>query len=304
MRSKDLGVSKIHRFASPNPDRQMTARMTRRRLIVIASLAMICGIGWWCMSDGKSQLQRDVEAIGGEYKVRPSRLLAPSKYDIVSFRVRRMLLMTKPDPVSLDFSNSNLNDQWIEEHIRLLNHRTITDVSLANTAVTDQGIAKIAYVESIEILDLSNTNITDQSISLIDSLPHLFSIKIAGTNITELGLVELLDKPSLLFVDFDAKLMGRIVVDKFNARPKFDSLFFDKIDAAQLARLSSLKYVVSLHLSGLTEAEVPVLCNLTSLQFLIIKDSTLSSESIEFLKSKLTNTDVYEYSQDNSASDE
>ena len=267
--------------------------MTRKRIAIVAFIAVLIGIGWWCMSDGKSQLQRHVEAIGGRYRVIPTMLLAPSKYDVISFFVRRKMLMTKPDHVSLDFSNSSLDDEWIEAHSELLNDSRIRDICLSNTALTDRGFAKIAEIESVEFLDIRNTNVTDESIPFVNSLPQLSIIQTARTNITEVGLVKLLDKPSLNHVKFNASLLSDKVIDEFNARPKFVALSFDEINSTQLLLLKDLANVDALHLEGLTEAEVPALCQLTSLKYLTIKHSALSRESIELLKSKLENTEVF-----------
>jgi len=64
-------------------------------------------------------------------------------------------------------------------------------------SISDAGMANLAHLKDLEILDIWEIPVTDKSLEVIEKLPALTTLELRSTNITDAGLELLLTMPSL-----------------------------------------------------------------------------------------------------------
>jgi len=79
-------------------------------------------------------------------------------------------------------------------HLRRL---MLTELSIKNTRVSDEGIAKLAQMRTLTTLSLSGTDISDDGLCYIQNLDRLTRLGLRRTRISDAGLRHLSDMPSL-----------------------------------------------------------------------------------------------------------
>ena len=78
---------------------------------------------------------------------------------------------------------------------------TVTELSLANTQITDKGLSHLQNFQALKSLDLSNTKITDAGLEELKDLENLEHLSIAGTRISPSKIPELLRSSRLTSID-------------------------------------------------------------------------------------------------------
>lgn len=80
-------------------------------------------------------------------------------------------------------------DRDISEYMHL---RDVSELSLADTQITDAGLVQLQQFRNLRSLDLSNTNITDTGLEELKKLTRLTHLSIAGTKVSPKKLPDLL----------------------------------------------------------------------------------------------------------------
>ena len=70
-------------------------------------------------------------------------------------------------------------------------------LNLANTKVTDAGLAQLAQLPNLIRLHLENTNTADPALAHLSNLNNLEYLNLYGTNISDIGLIHLSNLPKL-----------------------------------------------------------------------------------------------------------
>jgi len=92
-------------------------------------------------------------------------------------------------------------------------------------SVSDAGMANLAYLKDLEILDFWEIPITDKSLEVIATLPVLKTLLLKSTNITDAGLELLLTMPSLESVTLtDNTRVTPAMIQKLRDAKKFTVL--------------------------------------------------------------------------------
>lgn len=86
--------------------------------------------------------------------------------------------------VELDFRGRPIDDgglRWLGEHQAVL--PALRHLDLAETAITDRGLAHLAALRSLRSLDLSGTPVSSGAVALARMLPALERLRIADTRL-------------------------------------------------------------------------------------------------------------------------
>lgn len=97
--------------------------------------------------------------------------------------------------IQIDLSNTAVTDADL---LAMEFPDALQTISLENTAITDAGVESLLGAENLEQVNLGNTEITPASMKILEQLPKLQTVNIAGKNIT----------PSVAF-DFFKKIASK-----------------------------------------------------------------------------------------------
>ena len=270
--------------------------MTRKRIAMVALVAALIGIGWWCTSDGKSRLQRDVEAIGGKWVVHQANPFRPTWRDHMKLITRNRPIPQSPKSkavkVSLNLSSSDVTDDWLADHAPSIKSAEILTIQLEKTSVTDRGIDSVAQIPSIVSLALSETQITDGSADAIAAIPGLYSIDLRQTGISARGLAQIIGNPRLDAIAFEARHLTTEVIDALNTNVQVSLIKVEITSLGDLRNLSDLKNVQYLYLSGMSDELLPALSEFGHFQMVILNDSEVSEEAVEAIRPSLPSMQI------------
>lgn len=91
--------------------------------------------------------------------------------------------------LDVKFSGTDLTDEQLRSLEPAAEH--ITWLSLANTNITDEGLATIANFKNLTRLQLEKTNIGDPGVAALSALKHLESLNLYRTKVTDECLTDL-----------------------------------------------------------------------------------------------------------------
>ncbi|MBZ0189556.1 MAG: hypothetical protein K8F91_25140 [Candidatus Obscuribacterales bacterium] len=145
----------------------------------------------------------------------------------------------------------------------------LLDLSLVETAVTDQGLKELGKINSLRFLDLSATDITDRGLPYLRPLSSLSDIHLTATHITDNGIKELLHHPHL----WKVVLINTFVTD------------------ASMPDLAKLENLTNLSLDGteISSKGLACLSKSASLVKLSLENCKISDEDIAILVEGLAN---------------
>ncbi|MFG0259109.1 MAG: c-type cytochrome domain-containing protein [Phycisphaerales bacterium JB041] len=103
------------------------------------------------------------------------------------------------------------DEPWVEVRLDLLGQSvtdadldlleplapTLASLHLAGTAVTDEGVARLAAFPRLERLHLERTAVTDEGVAHLAGLTQLRYLNLYGTGVTDAALVTIADLPSI-----------------------------------------------------------------------------------------------------------
>ncbi len=104
-------------------------------------------------------------------------------------------------PIWPTVTHLSLTRQEFSDPTRLAGFASLIDLNLSETAVDDEGLAKLRPIlGSLEYLRLDHTKVTDSSAELIRSAGALKLLSIVGCNVSDRRIESLQDHPSLSIV--------------------------------------------------------------------------------------------------------
>ena len=170
----------------------------------------------------------------------------------------------------LDLFNTVLTDRNLDYLVAGLDN--LRFLSLAETGITDAGLAHLSRLTDLEELHLDNTSITDQGLDALAALPSLRVLDLKDTAVTDAGLARVKDF---------ATLRGLYLTRT-------------RITDAGLANIGSLENLETLILwgTGVTDAGLEHLRSLTRLRELILWDTRVTEEGAEALRAALPGCDI------------
>lgn len=161
-------------------------------------------------------------------------------------------------------------------------------VSLDHSAITDAGLARVAALDDLELLDISDTRITDSGLARLVGLGRLDCLVLDDTKITDTGLqyVGQIAQLSDLRMNHDRISGGGLKhLTNLAQLRKLGASYTDITDAA-LASIGKLKHLDSLWLAGtnVTNAGLAHLSGCTELQTLCLDETQVTGEGIDCLR--------------------
>ncbi len=206
-------------------------------------------------------------------------------------------------PAEVAAKLSGLN-QSAEQVLRLMENilewprvQTGQKLDLFNSMITDRNLDYlVAGLDGLRFLSLAETGITDAGLAHLSRLQHLEELHLDSTAITNEGLKILAGLPSLRVLD----LKDTAVTDEGLARlknvPKLRGLYLTRtgITDAGLASVGKLKQLETLILwdTEITDAGLVHLHSLTNLRELILWGTRVTDEGAEAFRSALPGCDV------------
>ena len=113
------------------------------------------------------------------------------------FQMQEMLVFPKLQRLTVE--GPSITDQLAPSIAKL---PELTTLAMRNTLISDAGIAQLAELNTLKIIDLRlSPLVTDQSARVLASIPTLRAVRISGVNITDAGIQQLLKLPQLTELD-------------------------------------------------------------------------------------------------------
>jgi hypothetical protein len=260
--------------------------VARRRVVLSTCCALLVGLIGWLWIRRPSSLQREVEAIGGNYVDR--------NLDLPWDRVARAVFQpgTERRSISIVFYKTDVTDDWVRRNAEAMKKLPMHFLNFRRTGITDDAVTDLAGMKRLTMLDIAGTSITDQAMSAIREMPDLKRIDLTDTDVTEDGISQLDDHPLLRHMDLDGDVLTDETVTHLNAMPGLRSLGLKGVNSDQLNRLGGLKNLEALSLTGTTNESLPFLLQLRQLKYLDLVDSGLSPDSVETIRMTLPNLTI------------
>ena len=108
-------------------------------------------------------------------------------------------ILAFPKLQSLTIEGPSISDQVAPLIAR---QTALTSLAMRNTLVSDDGIAQLAALESLKVIDLRlSPLVTDQAAATLAAMPSLRAVRISGVNMTDEGVKQLLQLPRLTEID-------------------------------------------------------------------------------------------------------
>lgn len=150
----------------------------------------------------------------------------------------------------------------------------LQELSLSQTAVTNDALKLVGNLSGLQSLDLMSTKITDEGLKHISHLQLLTTLDLTQTDITDRGLSHLANLTRLKVLVLDAGV--RMAKGKTTRRPR--------ITDAGLKHLAQLRQLEELHLYGsrVGDPGLAHLKNLTALKKLNLGHVTSGFEAVRF----------------------
>jgi len=271
--------------------------ITRRRVVLLTSCAVLVGMTGWFLIRQADPLQREVEAIGGVYENRNLDFRSGGVggfWDSVIQAMVNKAQGIERHSININFYKSDLTDSWVQRNAEVMKGLPVNYLYLSRTGITDDAMTSLAGMKSLIHLHLAGTSITDHSMSAIRDMPALCNIDLTDTNVTEEGISHLVDHPRLKSVDLDGNVFTSATIAHLNAMPRLVELGLKAANNDQLNRLGDLKKVFFLSLAGTTEESLPCLLQLRNIKYLTLIDSALSPDSIAKIRATLPNLSIHE----------
>lgn len=272
-------------------------RITRRRVVLLTSCAVLVGMTGWFLFRQTDPLQREVEAIGGVYENRNldfRSLGIGGFWDSVIQAMVNKAQGIERHSININFYKSDLTDSWVQRNAEVMKGLPVNYLFCNRTGISDDALTNLAGMKSLIHLHLAGTSITDNSMPAIRDMPALCNIDLTDTNVTDEGISHLVGHPRLKSVDLDGNVFTSATIAHLNAMPRLVELGLKDANNDQLNRLGDLKKVFFLSLAGTTEESLPCLLQLRNIKYLTLIDSALSPDSISKIRETFPNLSIHE----------
>jgi serine/threonine protein kinase len=163
----------------------------------------------------------------------------------------------------------------------------VVEVYLNNTRVDDAGLAYVAQLPSLALLDLVNTEVTDAGLGQLTGLKNLRQLRLAGTKVTDAGLTDISRIPSLVSVDLTQTRVGDARLATLAAMKNIQALALarTRVTDAGLAHLRGREDLRTLDLrdTPVTDAGLAHLAPLAKLEMLDVDGTRVTDAGLAHL---------------------
>ena len=176
--------------------------MRFHRLMIAAVIVMTASMVMADDSD-ESHAVWKIELLGG--KVKRDETLPGRPVIAIDFRGSKKF-NNKYMHVLAEFTSLkslNVNDLAItDDGLKKINKlKSLEQLYLIRTKITDDGMREIAELTNLNLLDLNFTRITDAGLKHVSQLKNLKSLHLCGSSITDKGLKELAGLENLTYLE-------------------------------------------------------------------------------------------------------
>jgi hypothetical protein len=107
--------------------------------------------------------------------------MLPTDADLIAIKTLRYV-------TDLDLAQTRITDEGLG-HIKDL--KNLTHLDLRRTRITDHGLAQISGLKNLQFLSLGQTSVTDEGLARVKKLTNLRQLKVDQTDITDDGLTHI-----------------------------------------------------------------------------------------------------------------
>lgn len=162
----------------------------------------------------------------------------------------------------------------------------LISLNLNRTEITDEDLAAIAQLTSLEELHLAGTRVSDQGLAHLAALNSLRVLDLSETRVTGSGLANLQDLPNLAALRLDRCRVSDSAMETINRYPALTELslaFNTGLSDRGLAKLTNLNKLQMLDVGGarLTDVAMSTIGNFTELRRLNLAGTKVSDASAE-----------------------
>ncbi len=172
---------------------------------------------------------------------------------------------------------------------RIAEFDRLEELALRNTMIDDDGLAQLAKLKSLKVVDLRlSPMITDSGAETLAGLDGLRAVRVSGVNLTDAGLETLLALPELSELDVrNCRGITRDGIGKLAAKETLRALKLGgpEIDDAVLETVGSLKNLTTLSLDNcdVTDAGVTRLGGLPLVDLTVYQCPNVTDEGLAVL---------------------
>jgi hypothetical protein len=200
-----------------------------------------------------------------------------------------------PSLKRVDVSLAARGDNWLALQVKL--DPQADNLDLRETAVTDAGLAVLARLEGLRVLNLGGCRITDGGLKTLATLRSLRKVNLAKTQVTDAGLVHLMELPSLEKVRLSARAKGDTWLGLLvKIAPDADEVDASgsQVTAEGLGVLAGLPKLYGLFLLDvpLTDDAEPALSRLRQVGFLNLRGTGLTRRGVAALRKALPRCNI------------
>jgi Leucine Rich repeat len=241
--------------APPRPGRRLPAAgwWLLAGLVVCAGLLAV-RFGWPAYR--QARLLGAILSVGGQYRLIEARTVP--KW--LRLRVEAGSLQGFDTLAQVFLDGTSIDDAWLQ---RLAGAWDVRELSLADTRVTDAGMARIGEFSQLHSLNLMGTNVGDDGLAHLRPLTGLTMLALGYSRVTDAGLAH----------------VGHMT------RLEYLGLRGTRITGTGLAQLAGLTSLHELHLgeSRVTDADVRHIAAIPNLTSLLIHDAPLTETGLRTL---------------------
>jgi hypothetical protein len=241
---------------------------------------------------------QEVERVGGELLSRP---LLPEWF-------RKKL--NNPSTACFDrpFLAYLEESSATDETLAALSHLTSIELLvLGKSQITDDGMDSISRLINLEELDLSNTSITDAGLARLTALPKLRRLFLFGTQVSDAGLAHLARHTELESVSLSDPRISDEGMRHLAACPNLTSIFLSssrvtdagvfhlkRLEKLDLTALKNLQYV-DLSRTQVTNAGLAYVTEFPKLESIYLEGSQVTDDALKELQQKYPRLIVRRY---------
>lgn len=166
------------------PTRRWMQVSLRTVLVLVTLLCVALGL-WVGSAERQRRAVADIEKLGGDVKyVEPA---ASEKFPVTY--LRRWLPADYFDEIEwVDLANTQVTDAGLAYLQGLTGLQALW---LNNTHVTDAGLAHLQGLSRLQFLELAETEVTDTGLARLEGLTNLQVLALDNTHVTDAGLARL-----------------------------------------------------------------------------------------------------------------
>ncbi len=189
---------------------------------------------------------------------------------------------------NLRLSGPAINDESVQQ---LAGLSDLAAVLLQQTEVTDRGVEVLAKLPKLKEVNLFGSRaVSDASLAALAELPALEKLRLRGTGVTGENAAALRQMNRVTELDLSETAFGNAGMPAVAAMPALTqlNLWLTPVDDQGIESLRGKRALTSLNLdnvSGITDASLAVIAEMSELSFLHLGGTSVTAEGLQQLKS-------------------